>query len=51
MELRSIDIEIAFPQGNKLSRDVYLKPVDATCETNFVWKLKKYVHECIIKMV
>ena len=39
------DIKTAFLQGNKLSRDVYLKPpVEANCESNFVWKLKKYVY-------
>ena len=43
-ELRSLDIKTAFLQGNKLSRDVYLKPLEANCETNFVWKLKKCVY-------
>ena len=41
-ELRSIDIKTTFLQGNKSSIDVYLKPpVEANCETNFIWKLKK----------
>ena len=39
-----MDIKTAFLQGNKLSRDVYLKPVEANCETNYVWKLKKSVY-------
>ena len=44
-ELRSIDIKTDFLQGNKLSRDVYLNPpVEANCETKFVWKLKKCVY-------
>ena len=44
-ELASIDIKTAFLQGNKLSRDVCLKPpVEANCETNFFWKLKKCVY-------
>ena len=39
------DIKTAFLQGNKLSRDVYLKPhVEANCESNFAWKLKRYVY-------
>ena len=45
MELRPIDIKTAFLQGNKLSRDVYLKlPLKKNCETNFVWKLKESVY-------
>ena len=44
-ELKSIDIKTAFLQGNKLSRDVYIKPtLEANCEINFVWKLKKCVY-------
>ena len=40
-ELRSIDIKTTFLQENKLLRDVYLKPpAEATCESNFFWKLK-----------
>ena len=42
--LTSIDIKTDFLQGNKLSRGVYLKShVEANCETNFVWLLKKCV--------
>ena len=45
-ELRAIDLKTAFLQGNKLIRDIYLKPpVEANCEINFVWKLKKCVYE------
>ena len=43
-QVHSIDIKTAFLQGEKIDRDVYLKPpMEAHC-TNVVWKLNKCVY-------
>ena len=41
--LKSIDIKRAFLQGNKIDRDVFIRPPDEAC-TDKVWHLKKCVY-------
>ena len=43
-KLHSIDISSAFLQGEKLERELYLKPPRDACSSNFVWLLKRCIY-------
>ena len=44
-KLSSLDIKTAFLQGEKIDRDVYLRPPkEAKCDPGIVWKLHKCVY-------
>ena len=44
--LQSIDIKIAFLQGDNITQDVYIKPPrEAFCNENVVWKFKKCIYD------
>ena len=40
-EIKSLDIKAAFLQGDKMERDVFLRPPVNVCPENEVWKLKR----------
>ena len=39
-KIESLDIASAFLQGNKITRDVFLRPPKGVCDPSEVWKLK-----------
>ena len=43
-EIKSLDIKAAFLQGNKIERDVFLRPPGDACPENDVWKLKRCIY-------
>ena len=43
-EIKSLDIKEAFLQGDKIERDVFLRPPGDVCPENEVWKLKRCIY-------
>ena len=43
-KLHTIDITAAFLQGDKMDREVYLRPPEDICEVTKVWKLKRCIY-------
>ena len=43
-EIKSLDIKAAFLQGDKMERDVFLRPPVDVCPENEVWKLKRCIY-------
>ena len=43
-KIHSLDIKSAYLQGNRIERDIYLKPPPEFASYNKVWKLKKTVY-------
>ena len=43
-EIKSLDIKAAFLQGDKIERDVFLRPPGDVCPENEVWKLKRCIY-------
>ena len=43
-EIKSLDIKAVFLRGDKIERDVFLRPPGDVCPENEVWKLKSCVY-------